>query len=105
MTFVLLNVTLHKKIDFKMLMLTYKYLNYLSPPYMPELLEIYQPSHPLLYGTRSVLTVPTTCLKTYGDRAIACRAPSLWHDLPSETKNALSLDNFKIKLMSYLFKK
>jgi hypothetical protein len=98
-------LTVPKRIDFKILMLTYKCLNQLAPPYLSELLEIYQPSRPLRSGTRSVLKVPRTRLKTYGDRAFACKAPRLWNDLPSEIKIAPSLDSFKTKLKSYLFKK
>jgi len=97
-------LTVDKRIDYKILMLTYKCLNQLAPPYLSELLEVYQPSRSLRSGTGSMLKVPRTRLKTYGDRAFAYRAPMLWNVLPSDIQNAPSLDSFKAKLKSYLFR-
>jgi hypothetical protein len=98
-------LTVQKRIDFKILLLTYKCLNQLAPPYLSELLKIYQPCRPLRSGTKYALKVPRTRLKTYGDRAFACRAPVLWNNLPSHIKSAPSVDSFKRKLKSYLFRK
>jgi hypothetical protein len=99
-------LTVDRRIEFKVLMLTYKCLHQLAPPYLTELLEIHQPSRTLRSGTGPGLTlkVPKTRLKTYGDRAFAYQAPKLWNKLPPYLQESPSLDIFKLRLKSYLFK-
>ncbi len=54
------------RIDFKMIMLTYKALNNLAPQYLSELLTPYTPTRVLRYSEAGLLTVQTTRLKTMG---------------------------------------
>ena len=98
-------LTVDKRIDFKILLLTYKCLNNLAPPYLCELLEVYQPGRTLRSANEHKLKVPRTRLKTYGDRAFAYKAPVLWNTLPEDIQCAQSLDSFKCKLKSFLFRK
>ena len=42
---------------------------------------------------------------SYGDRSFMCCAAKLWNNLPDEVKNTSSIDIFKIKLKTHLFKK
>ena len=46
-----------KRMDFKILMLTYKYLNDLTPSYLAKLLECYEPSGILRSGNQLNLKV------------------------------------------------
>ena len=84
-----------ERIDFKILMLTYKCLNDLAPPYLSELLEEYVPTRSLRSESQLNLKIPKTRLKSYSDRAVCHIAPVLWNDLPLAIKTASSLDIFK----------
>lgn len=92
------------RVDFKILMLTYKALNGLAPQYLSELLIPYIPARNLRSADASLLVVPVTYLKTMGDRAFSSVAPKLWNSLPSEIRNAPSLKMFKSSLKTYYFK-
>ena len=96
-------LTMRKRIEFKVLILAYKCLNNLAPPYLMELLEVYEPSRTLRSGDQFNLRVPKSSLKTYGDRAFSHAAPVLWNDLPLAIKTASSLDLFKSKLKHHMF--
>ena len=88
------------RIDFKILMLTYKALNNQAPDYISELLTLYKPSPALRSSSQMLLVVPKTKTKLYGDRSFAASAPKLWNALPVEIK---SLDIFKSKVKTHLF--
>ena len=98
-------LSIEKRIDFKILLLTYKCLNNLAPSYLCELIEVYQPGRALRSGNDYKLTVPRTRLKTYGDRAFSYRAPVLWNSLPYHIQCASTVDAFKSKLKAFLFRK
>jgi hypothetical protein len=93
-----------QRIEYKLLVLTYRSLNGLAPPYLTELLHSYQPSRSLRSQDRLLLTAPKSRLKTYGDRSFASAAPSLWNPLPYDLKSANSLQTFKNGLKTHLFK-
>jgi hypothetical protein len=93
-----------QRVEYKLLVLTYRSLNGLAPTYLTELLHSYQPSHNLRSQDRLLLTAPKSHLKTYGDRSFASAAPSLWNPLPYDLKSADSLEAFKCGLKTYLFK-
>ncbi len=78
------------RIDFKILMLTYKALNNLAQC-LSELLTPYTPTRVLRSSEAGLLTVQTTWLKTMGDRAFSSLAPKLWNSLPSKIRNAESI--------------
>ena len=42
--------------------------------------------------------------KLYGDRSFAASAPKLWNALPVDIKNSESLDIFKSKVKTHLFR-
>lgn len=49
------------------------------------------------------LSIPRTKLRTFGDRAFSVAAPTLWNSLPTELRNAPTLDSFKKLLKTHLF--
>ena len=61
---------LKQRIDFKILLLTYKGLNGLAPAYMHELLIPYSPKHTLWSTENHLLTPPRCRLKYFGKRSL-----------------------------------
>ena len=93
-----------QRILFKILLLTYKALNGLAPAYISDLLSRYIPARQLRSSTQFLLKVPTSNLKTYGDRAFSVCAPKLWNSLPLNVRLSSGIASFKSNLKTYLFK-
>ena len=66
------------RIDFKILLITFKALNGLAPSYITDLSVPYTPGRALCSSGRGLLSVPQARLKTKGDRTFAVRAQRLW---------------------------
>jgi hypothetical protein len=92
-----------KRIHYKILVLTYKCLHNCAPTYLQESVQPYEPTRSLRSSSQSLLQVPKTRLKTYGDRAFAMAAPILWNMLPQNLRECDSLDIFATALKTYLF--
>ena len=67
---------------FKVLLLTFKALNNLAPPYLSQLIVPYNPTRNLRSASKHLLEVPNVRLKSYGDRAFSVAAPKHWNDIP-----------------------
>ena len=93
-----------KRIEYKIILLTFKSLNSLGPTYLSDLLEQYIPARSLRSCDENLLVIPKSRLKSYGDRSFAFAAPSLWNSLPSNLRNVKNIDTFKGMLKTYLFK-
>jgi len=93
-----------RRIDFKVLLYTFKALNGLAPAYLADLLQRHIPPRPLRSQDQLRLDTPSTRLCTYGDRRFAKMAPTLWNSLPLPIKQATSIGTFKTMLKTYLFK-
>ena len=95
---------IHKRIVFKLLLLTYKALNGQASSYISDLLTKYKISRNRRSGTKYPLTVPRSNTKSYGDRSFQVAAAELFNKLPMELKTAFStLNSFKAQLKTYLF--
>uniref|UniRef100_A0A8C6LXF7 Reverse transcriptase domain-containing protein n=1 Tax=Nothobranchius furzeri TaxID=105023 RepID=A0A8C6LXF7_NOTFU len=70
------------RINFKILLLTYKSLNHQAPPYLCELVHYYNPLRALRSEDKLLLAVPNARLKSRGERAFSVCAPKLWNALP-----------------------
>ncbi len=92
------------RVDFKILMLTYKALHGLAPQYLSELLIPYTPTRDLRSSETGLLTVPLTRLRSMGDRAFSSLAPKLWNSLPIEIRQAKTISTFKSRLKTHFFK-
>ncbi len=68
------------RIDFKILMLTYKALHGLAPHYLSQLLSVYTPSRDLRSSDSGLLVIPPTRLRSMGDRAFSflCSCVAQW---------------------------
>ena len=88
---------------FKLLVLTYRALHGQAPTYLTGLVQRYVPGRALRSAEQGLLSVPSTRLKTKGDRAFQVVAPKLWNALPQELRSAPSVDLFKNRLKTLLF--
>ena len=95
-----------QRVEYKILLTTYKALNNLAPEYISTLVKPYVPARPLRSAEQYRLR-PTFDyrLESYGGRAFSTAAPRLWNELDHEIKIAKNLDMFKSLLKTYLFKK
>ena len=92
------------RIEFKILLLTYKALHGMGPVYIKEMLKLYVPTKSCLRSSKQfLLCVPKSRLVSCGDRSFSIVAPRLWNDLPYEIKCAQSVDSFKQNLKTYLY--
>ena len=95
------------RIDYKILLLTFKCIYGQAPTCLSDLISIKSNS---LYNLRStgklLLDYPKgKMLTTLGARSFSAAAPKLWNELPVELRQATSLDSFKSRLKTYFFKK
>ncbi len=91
------------RIDFKILLITYKALNGLVPQYLSELLSHYSPSRPLRSQNSGHLIIPRISKSTAGGRSFSYLAPKLWNNLPNTVREADALCQFKSRLKTHLF--
>jgi hypothetical protein len=91
------------RIQYKILLLTYKCLNGVAPAYLTELLSLSTPTRTLRSSNQLLLQVPRTRLVSAGDRAFVKAAPTLWNSLPDDIHRAPTLLLFKKKLKTVLF--
>ena len=94
-----------ERIEFKALMLVYKILNGLAPPYLEDLIVVKQNVRALRSSDQKCLVVPQTRLRAYGDAAFSCKAPALWNKLPPKVQMAQTISQFKCELKCHLLNK
>ena len=93
------------RIEFKILLLTYKALNGQAPSYLKELLVPYYPTRTLRSQNAGLLVVPRVSKSRMGGRAFKYQAPLLWNHLPVSVREADTLSTFKSRLKTFLFDK
>lgn len=96
------------RIEFKILLITFKVIKGLAPKYLCDLIEILQSSrYDLRRNSNGILLVRSTIRtkKTMGDRAFMIAAPILWNRLPLSVRQAATVDNFKSLAKTHLFAK
>ena len=95
---------IHKRINFKVAILTYKVLSTQQPQpaYLYNLISYHQASRSLRSSSQSLLQVPR--VKTdFGRRAFSSAAPQIWNHIPAAIKVSPSLDSFKRHLKTHYF--
>jgi len=96
---------IEQRIHYKILLLTFKALNGLAPQYLSSLLQPYSvEAYALRSNDNNKLVQPKARTKTYGERAFACAAPTLWNRLPVEIRSITSVNCFKTSIKTLLFK-
>ena len=93
------------RVDFKILLMTFKGLKGLAPSYISAMLEPYKPNRTLRSANKALLVPYGANLVTMGGRAFAARAPMLWNALPLNVRLAQSLSSFKSLLKTHLYNK
>ena len=92
------------RIEYKVLLMTYKALNGLAPIYICELLNYKHNVRSLRSSNKLLLMEPKMRLNTVGDRAFSSYAPRLWNVLPLHIKESKNIEAFKSALKTNLFK-
>ena len=96
-----------QRIQFKILLLTYKAFHGVAPSYLKDLISVYVPSRSLRAGNvrpEGNLVSVSSRTKTYGERAFVVAAPTLWNAVPIGIRNSPSVAQFKAQLKTHLFK-
>ena len=91
------------RVDFKVLLLTYKTINGQGPSYIANSLIDYAPARTLRSSDTGLLEVTRSRHKKIGDAAFVNYAPKLWNTLPINIREANTLDIFKGQLKTYLY--
>ena len=74
------------RINYKILLLTYRALHGLAPTYITDMLVPYTPPRTLRSSTEQVLVVQKYRLKNFGARSFETAAPALWNSLESQIR-------------------
>lgn len=95
------------RIDYKILLITFKAIHNLAPAYIKQLISVKQSSkYSLRSDTGITLQVPLArSYKTLGDRSFTYAAPKLWNQLPGDLRSCDSVVTFKSLLKTFLFQK
>ena len=93
-----------ERVEFKVLLITYKALHNMAPSYISNMLAHYNPTRTLRSSTKFLLDKPSKIKTvTYGKRAFSVAAPNLWNTLPEYIRTAESVERFKVLLKTYFF--
>ena len=96
-----------KRIEYKMLLYTYKALHGLAPGYLCKLVVPYEPRRVLRSAESNLLTVPPGKPGKYGSRSFVRASANLWNSLRGERaawlKSSTTVESFKLNLKTYLF--
>ena len=87
---------IQERIEFKILLLTFKAIHGLAPPYLSNLVK-YNSS-----GSRDIILF---CPSSSSTKAFSAAAPKLWNNLPHSIKQLSNIDIFKRMLKAHLFRK
>ena len=93
------------RIDFKICVLSFKTLTINSTAYLVTLLNSYKSARALRSANNNLLQIPRTkTVRPTGTRAFRCAAPQLWNSLPADITSLHSIDCFRQKLKTFLFR-
>ena len=95
---------LEQRIEYKVLLHTFKALHGLSPVYISSLIQPYIPRRSLRSENSNLLTVPKTKTVRFGDRSFRKSSAVLWNTLPISVKSSPSISSFKTNLKTHYFK-
>ena len=84
------------RIQFKILLLTFKAIHGMAPDYISRLLDVRQQTRYSLRSSSSVvLNYPKgRMLSSFGDRSFSVAAPKVWDSLPASLRDIVSLNCF-----------
>jgi len=91
------------RVEYKIILLTFKALNGFAPSYICDLLQPYRPTRSLRSATGNLLVIPSHAT-VFGGRAFEVCAPNLWNSLPLSVRQIKSVGAFKSNLKTHFFK-
>ena len=95
-----------QRISYKLCLITYKAINNQMPDYIAEFcirVADNQSRSRLRSSSRNLMQVPRTATG-FGDCSFSIAGPTAWNSLPDHVRNAPSLETFKSKLKTHLFR-
>ena len=93
------------RIQFKILLITFKAIHGLAPKYLCDLLTFKSSLYNLRSSGSILLSMPAVRSKTTsGDRAFMVAEPTLWNSLPKELRAITNVNSFKAHIKTYLFR-
>ena len=94
-----------KRIDFKVAVMVFKCINGLAPSYLNDMCMPVALIHTRSRAAvRGDLVVPRWKSAGYGKRGFQHSAPTVWNSLPTDVRTCQSLQTFKSKLKTFLFR-
>ena len=94
-----------QRVEFKILLFTYKVVNGMAPIYFQDLSDLYRPCRSLRSGNMQLLKTQSYNVKSYGFRTFSVCAPQLWNAFPRELRVCDSVGSFKKALKTFLSKR
>ena len=91
------------RIEYKIILTTFKTLNGSEPQYLKDVLQPYEPTRALRSANQNFLSVPVMRWKTYGKRSFQSVAPTLWSTLPDNLRKLTDKKLFKGLLKKHMF--
>ena len=91
-----------QRIDFKIMLLTYKSLHGLGPKYLTDMLPLHKPSRTLRSSETNLLIIPRVNTK-HGKAGFSYYATNSWNKLPEDLRLAPTLSTFKTRLKTFMF--
>ena len=91
-----------QRIEFKLLVCTYKAVHCDAPKYLSDLVCPYKPARALRSANNNILTVVRTHMKA-GDNSFVVAAATLWNAIPNNIKTSACLAPFKARLKTHFF--
>ncbi|RXM97340.1 hypothetical protein EOD39_14553 [Acipenser ruthenus] len=92
------------RIQFKTLVLTYRYLDQTAPSNLQTLISPYTPTRPLRSTCTRRLAVPPLRSPAFRAHSFSTLTPLWWNDLPTDVRTAQSLTTFRRLLKIHLFR-
>ena len=94
------------RINYKIIILTFKIIYGTAPKYLSEFLSFKSNSHYGLISNNQLLLSPpkVKTLATLGDRAFEAAAPKLWNSLAPSLRDISNYELFKQELKTFLFR-
>ena len=95
-----------QRIKYKILTLVYKCIVGEAPAYLMDMIQERDMCQEGLRSNRDhkSLVVPQTRRQTFASRSFSVVGPMLWNSLPNTIKQSNTLDVFKTKLKTHLFR-
>ena len=93
---------IHMRVIYKLLLLVFKALHNAGPVYLRDLLHVYQPRTSLRSSAQGLLLeIPSSRLKSYGDRSFSYADSTEWNKLPFEVRSCCTVSLFKSALKTF----